>query len=111
VILPSSGRRDSSRTFPALRAELVNTYSVEAEDEAALSEYLESRYCRRRVLARHLDSYLEATSCIATDSILCDQCQGPLELQEVNRTSEHETVENGGNTSGSRRIEDGAEAI
>jgi superfamily II DNA helicase RecQ len=78
VILPSSSSSDGSRRFPAPRAELVNTYSVEAEDEAVLSEYLESSSCRRTVLGRHLDGYLEATSCLATNSVPCDRCQGLL---------------------------------
>jgi superfamily II DNA helicase RecQ len=70
IILLSSSSRSSSRRFPALRAELVNIYSVEAEDEAVLSEYLESSSYRRIVLARYLDSYLEAISYITTNSIL-----------------------------------------
>ena len=78
VILPSSrsegGGGSGYRRFPAPRRELVNAYSVEAEDEAALTEYLESRSCRRAVLARHLDGYVDATSCLTSDSILCDRC-------------------------------------
>lgn len=73
VILPSSGCGD--QRFPAPRQELVNIYSVEAQDEAALSEYLESSSCRRAILAKHLDGELKGTDCISTDSILCDQCQ------------------------------------
>src|SRR5271156_2957757 len=57
VILPSSGGGSGSGggKFDAPRQELVNTYSVEAQDEAALTEYLESSSCRRAVLAKQLD--------------------------------------------------------
>jgi superfamily II DNA helicase RecQ len=80
VILPSSSGSGSGRgQFPAPRQELVNTYSVEAQDEAALTEYLESGSCRRAVLARHLDGYVKGADCLRTDSILCDRCQESLE--------------------------------
>ena len=76
VILPSSrsegSGNNSCRRFPASRRELVNVYLVEAEDEAALTEYLKSRSCRRAVLTRHLDGYIDATSCLASNSILCN---------------------------------------
>jgi superfamily II DNA helicase RecQ len=78
VILPSSG--GGHGTFQAPRQELVSTYSVEAQDEAALTEYLESRSCRRAVLARHLDGDVKGADCISTDSILCDRCQESAEL-------------------------------
>jgi hypothetical protein len=91
----SSGSGSGSGQFPAPRQELVNTYSVEAQDEAALTEYLESRSCRRAVLAQHLDGHLEGTDCITTDSILCDRCQ---ELVEIRGGSGH-----GGDGSGSGR--------
>ena len=100
IILPSSGRGQ----FLAPRPELVNAYSVEAEDEAALTEYLESSSCRRAVLARHLDGHLEATSCIAMDSVLCDRCQTLPEPRETEEGSSNR----GGNGSS---LEDGAEAI
>lgn len=76
VILPSSGSgsREGHRTFPAARQELVNIYSVEAQDEAALTAFLESTSCRRSLLAQHFDGSLDSTSCTATDSILCDRC-------------------------------------
>jgi superfamily II DNA helicase RecQ len=102
VILPSSG--SGSGEFSAPRQELVNAYSVEAEDEAALTEYIESGSCRRAVLAKHLDGYTDATSCIATDSILCDRCEALLEPGEVKSESEE------GSGSGSS-LENGAEAI
>ena len=82
VILPSSGGggggSGSSSQFPAPRQELINKYSVEAQDEVALTEYLESGGCRRAVLARHLDGRLKEADCLTTDSILCDRCQESL---------------------------------
>jgi superfamily II DNA helicase RecQ len=45
IILPSSSSSSGSGQFPAPRQELVNGYSVEAEDKAALTEYLESSSC------------------------------------------------------------------
>ena len=107
VILPSSGSGHGSRQFPAPRPELVNAYSVEAQDEAALTEYLESGSCRRAVLARHLDGHLEATSCITMDSILCDRCQVLPEPREVEIPGEDETQDSGRGS----RLENGAEAI
>ena len=103
VILPSSGNGQ----FPAPRQERLNTYSVEAQDEAALTEYLESGSCRRAVLARHLDGDIDATSCTATDSILCDQCQS-LELQTDKEGSE---TEEGSGSGSASSPENGAEAI
>jgi superfamily II DNA helicase RecQ len=76
VILPSSGGSSvsGSAQFPAPRSELSSIYSVEAQDEAALTEYLESSRCRRSVLAQHLDGHGQNTSCRETDSIFCDRC-------------------------------------
>lgn len=103
VILPSSGSGRGLRRFDAPRQELVNIYSIEAQDEAALTEYLESGHCRQAVLAKHLDSDLKGTDCITTDSIPCDRCQEPLEQggSQVERSSSR----------GSGGLESGAEAI
>ncbi len=90
VILPSSSSSSSSGSssgqFPAPQQALINAYSVEAKDEAALTEYLESSSCRRAVLAKHLDGHIEATSYITTNSILCDQCKASLEQRRQNKT-------------------------
>lgn len=77
VILPSSGsgsHHSSPAQFLAPQLRLASVYSVEAQDEAALSEYLESPGCRRSVLAQHLDGISRYPSCRATDSIPCDRC-------------------------------------
>jgi hypothetical protein len=78
VILPSSG--GGYKTFQAPRQELVSTYSVEEQDEAALTEYLESGSYRRAVLARHLDSDIKGADYISTDSILYNRYQESAEL-------------------------------
>ena len=112
VILPSSGSSSGNSSgsgrgqFPAPRQELVNAYSVEAQDEEALTEYLESSSCRRAVLAKHLDGHLDATSCIATDSMLCDQCEALLKPREVKSESEE-----GSSSSSGSGLENGANAI
>jgi superfamily II DNA helicase RecQ len=103
VILPSSssGSGSDNGQFPAPRQELVNVYSVEAQDEAVLTEYLESHSCRRAVLAKHLDGHLEGTDCITTDSILCDWCEQSLQPEDTSGS---------GSGSGSQD-ESGAKAI
>ena len=73
-----------------------------------MTEYLESSSYRRAVLAKHLDGHLDATSCIATDSMLCDQCEALLEPREVK--SESEEGSGSGSGSGSS-LENGANAI
>ena len=84
VILPSSssGSGGGDTRFPAPQAALASVYSVEAQDEVALTEYLESTSCRRSILAQHFDEISLDTDCRATDSILCDQClvtdRGPV---------------------------------
>jgi hypothetical protein len=49
MILPSNNNsrnnNNSNSQFPAPRQELVNIYSVEAEDEVVLTEYLENSSC------------------------------------------------------------------
>jgi superfamily II DNA helicase RecQ len=105
VILPSRSPSSSgSRQFPAPRPELLDTYSVEAQDEAALTDYLESSSCRRAVLAQHLDRCLTGADCLATDSILCDQCQ---ELVYQQGQAEGRTRD----SSGSGKHKSGVEAI
>jgi superfamily II DNA helicase RecQ len=94
VILPSSSGSGSGQ-FPAPRQELVNAYSVEAQDEAALTEYLESRSCRRAVLARHLDGDLEGADCVTTDSVLCDRCQESLQQRESRASGSGSPEESG----------------
>jgi hypothetical protein len=108
VILPSRGSGRGRGTFAAPRQELVNTYSVEAQDEATLTEYLESPSCRRAVLAKHLDGHVEGTDCLTTDSILCDRCQESL---EQGRGSHEEDCVEDGSGSGGGSPDRSAEAI
>lgn len=74
------GDGDNQRIFPAMHQSLLNTYSVEAEDEAILTRFLESSTCRRAVLAAAFDGHATGTDCFATRSVLCDNC---LEVQEA----------------------------
>jgi superfamily II DNA helicase RecQ len=109
VILPGStsgSGSDSGIQFPAPRQELVNAYSIEAEDEAALTEYLESSSCRRAVLARHLDGSTTGADCLTTDSILCDRCQESLE-----ECSSHSVTSSGSGSGSGLHRENNAEAI
>jgi hypothetical protein len=92
VILPSSGSGSGHGKFAAPRQELVNTYSVEAQDESTLTEYLESHGCRRVVLAKHFDGALTGSDCITTDSILCDRCADLVALGSGSRSPESSTT-------------------
>ena len=58
------------------RPALVTAYTVEDEDEAALSEFLEATSCRRAILARHMDGVSEGADCTSSSSMLCDWCEG-----------------------------------
>jgi hypothetical protein len=120
VILPSSsggGSGSGGGKFDAPRQELVNTYSVEAQDEAALTEYLESSSCRRAVLAKHLDGDVCGADCLTTDSIFCDQCQesveqrGRAESETKEGSGRAESETDSGSSSGSGRQESSVEAI
>lgn len=76
VILSSNnGSGSGSERFDAPRQELINMYFVEAQDETALTEYLESSSCWRAVLAQYLDGHINQINCLTMDSILCDRCK------------------------------------
>lgn len=68
----SSSGSNSGSQFPTPWQELVNVYSIEAEDEAILTEYLESSSCWRTVLAQYLDRSTIGANCLTTNSILYD---------------------------------------
>ena len=78
------GRRgEQSSSYVLLRASsqgrqrpaVATMYSVEEQDEEALSEFLEASSCRRAVLARHLDGEHHGRDCVSSQSVLCDQCR------------------------------------
>lgn len=62
----SSGRR---------RPGITSEYSVEQVDEDAMTEFIQTRGCRRQVLSRYMDGQASGTSCSQTDSVLCDWCK------------------------------------
>ena len=62
----SSGRR---------RSEIMSEYSVERIDEDAMTEFIQSKGCRRQVLGRHMDGERAEGSCSQTDSVYCDRCR------------------------------------
>jgi superfamily II DNA helicase RecQ len=74
----SSGRR---------RSEIMSEYSVEQVDEDAMTEFIQSRGCRRQVLGRYMDGESDGSSCSQTDSVFCDRCKmktrgmGKVEVQ------------------------------
>ena len=89
-----------------VRGSYASAYSVEHQDERALEGFLSSPRCRREVLAREFDGDMEGTSCVATDSILCDRCQESLEeerraqVRERILAQESESEEGSGSGSG-----------
>jgi superfamily II DNA helicase RecQ len=62
----SSGRR---------RSEIMSEYSVEQIDEDAMTEFIQSRGCRREVLGRYMDGVVEGASCRQIDGVFCDRCR------------------------------------
>jgi superfamily II DNA helicase RecQ len=71
IVIVDRGSGSGSHDF----CNVASIYSVEHQDETALEQFLSSNTCRREVLAREFDGVIEESSCVATDSILCDQCQ------------------------------------
>ena len=53
----------------------MSEYSVEQIDEDAMTEFIQSKGCRRRVLGRHMDGDQDGGSCSQTDSVFCDRCK------------------------------------
>lgn len=56
------------------RSSIMSEYSVEAEDEQAMTEFIQSQGCRREVIGFQMDGEIEI-DCMKTDSVFCDQCQ------------------------------------
>jgi hypothetical protein len=53
----------------------MSEYSVEQVDEDAMTEFIQSKRCRRVVLGRHMDGESDQSSCSQTDSVFCDRCK------------------------------------
>jgi hypothetical protein len=80
----SSGRK---------RSGIMSEYSVEQIDEDAITEFIQTKTCRRQVLARHMDGEEEGADCTSTDSVFCDRCRrrGGAGMEErVEVIGEHE---------------------
>jgi len=104
VVVRKQGGSGSSRGRRAVA--LVSDYSVEHQDEEALSEFLSTRGCRRAVLAGHLDGVFEGADCISTDSILCDQCRRRTLFSGEGGGPEAAEGRGGGSGGGRRRESD-----
>jgi hypothetical protein len=53
----------------------MSEYSVEQVDEDAMTEFIQSKGCRRVVLGRHMDEAGVESSCSQTDRVFCDRCK------------------------------------
>ena len=104
----SSGSSGGSGSGHGNGQSVASAYSVEHEDERALEQFLSSSTCRREVLAREFDGDLHKSSCVATDSILCDQCEvgvvGQAESIEGRVSSRSGSHSRHSSSSGSGRI-------
>jgi len=56
------------------RSEIMSEYSVEQVDEDAMTEFIQSKSCRRQVLGRYMDGSA-GDSCHESDSMFCDRCR------------------------------------
>jgi superfamily II DNA helicase RecQ len=54
--------------------EILSDYTVEKVDEEAMTEFIQSKECRRIVLSKRFDGDFKDIDCINTDSVLCDRC-------------------------------------
>ena len=70
------------------RKEIISDFTVEQVDEDAMTEFIQSKGCRRIVLGKQLDGDTKGTDCISTDSVLCDQC-----LREARRAIIEEAID------------------
>lgn len=61
-------------------------YTVEQVDEEAMTAYMATRGCRRRVLGRYFDG--AETDCGGVDGVLCDNCQREARVGMIERVSE-----------------------
>jgi hypothetical protein len=57
------------------RKEILSAYSVEQIDEEAMTEFIQARTCRRKVLSQYFDRESKPTDCHRTDSVFCDWCK------------------------------------
>lgn len=57
------------------RSEVMSEHSVEQADEDAMTEFIQSTGCRRRVLGRYMDGDTGGDGCHESDSVFCDRCR------------------------------------
>jgi superfamily II DNA helicase RecQ len=57
------------------RREILSAYSVEKVDEDAMTAFIQTSTCRRKVLGQYFDHESEVIDCISTDSVFCDRCK------------------------------------
>lgn len=57
------------------RREILSAFSVEAVDEEAMTTFMRTSTCRRKVLGEYFDQKSGVVDCISTDSVFCDQCK------------------------------------
>ena len=75
------------------RKEVLCAYSVEEADEEAMTAFILTSTCRRKVLSQYMDQasgeHSAATDCISTDSVYCDRCKATnkprADLQRIAR--------------------------
>ena len=61
-----------------------------------MTEFIQARTCRRRVLSWHFDRESEGVDCHSTDSVFCDKCQGISRKISRKRESKVEVKEEAG---------------
>lgn len=71
---------------------LMSEYSVEQVDEDAMTEYMQSRECRRVVLGRYFDGVVEGVSCVETESVLCDLCLSQVAVRKRGEEGREEAI-------------------
>ena len=65
----------SKTTRGRRRKEVLSAYSIEDIDEAAMTEFIQSKTCRRKVLAKYLDGESIQVDCRSIDGVNCDWCK------------------------------------
>lgn len=62
-----------TRTGARTATEVIESYAVEAIDEAALTLYIQTHNCRRQVIGDYMDG--EGTECASYYAAACNNCQ------------------------------------
>lgn len=91
------------------RHEIMSEYSVEQIDEDAMTEFIQSRGCRRQVLSRYMDGETSGSSCSQIDGVFCDRCKvtrPPAASPVTIVTSAKEEEEESGSQVIARRLQD-----